>query len=56
MLLGTFLAEGVGMKNTLLLTRTMTQLITAPIAMGLAIVVTGCAGSRYDRSTGESID
>ena len=34
----------------------MTQLIATPIAIGLAIVATGCAGSRYDRSTGESID
>jgi hyperosmotically inducible periplasmic protein len=44
------------MKRTLLLSRTITQLIVAPVAMGLAIVATGCAGSRYDRSTGESID
>jgi len=44
------------MKRILFLTRTMSQLITAPIAIGLAIVVTGCAGSRFDRSTGESID
>lgn len=44
------------MKRTLLLTRTMTQLLTTPIAMGMVIVATGCAGSRYDRSTGESID
>lgn len=44
------------MNKTLLLTRTMAQLITTPVAIGLAIVATGCAGSRYHRSTGESID
>jgi len=54
--LGTFLAKRACMKRILFLTRTMSQLITAPIAIGLAIVVTGCAGSRFDRSTGESID
>ncbi len=44
------------MMKLLVLTRTMTQLIAAPIAVSLAIIATGCAGSRYDRSTGESID
>jgi osmotically-inducible protein OsmY len=34
----------------------MKQLISGPIALGLVILATGCAGDRYDRSTGESID
>ena len=34
----------------------MKRLIGTPVALGLAILATGCAGSRYDRSTGESID
>ena len=47
--------------NTVLLKRRMKQLLGKPLAMGLMIIATsvattGCAGSRYDRSTGESID
>lgn len=32
------------------------RLLSAPIALGMIILATGCAGSRYERSTGESID
>lgn len=32
------------------------QLLGAPLALGLAIVMTSCAGDRYHRSAGESVD
>jgi len=32
------------------------QLLRVPVALGLALFITGCAGTRYDRSTGESVD
>jgi hyperosmotically inducible periplasmic protein len=44
------------MNMTPLLKRSITQLIRSPVALGLVIIATGCAGNRYDRSTGESID
>ena len=44
------------MKTTLLFKRKVRHLIGTPVALGLVILATGCAGSRYDRSTGESID
>jgi hyperosmotically inducible periplasmic protein len=34
----------------------MKQLIGGPVALGLVILATGCAGNKYDRSTGENID
>ena len=39
-----------------LLVERMKHLIGTPIALGLVIVATGCAGDRADRSTGQSID
>ena len=36
--------------------RKLVQILRAPIALGLVIVLTSCAGNRYDRSTGESVD
>src|ERR1041384_5042717 len=42
--------------NARQLTNRMKQLIVGPLALGLLILATGCAGNRYDRSTGESID
>jgi hypothetical protein len=53
---GTRQADGCGMNATLLLKRRLKHLIGTPMALGLVILATGCAGSRYDRSTGESID
>lgn len=44
------------MNTTLLVKRRIAQLIGPPLALGLVIIATGCAGNRYDRSTGESID
>jgi hyperosmotically inducible protein len=44
------------MKTTLLLKRRIAHLLGSPVALGLVIIATGCAGNRYDRSTGESID
>jgi len=44
------------MNMTLLLKRKIAHLIASPVALGMVIMVTGCAGNRYDRSTGESID
>lgn len=39
-----------------LLTQNLRHLV-APLALGMAILATGCApGNRYERSTGESID
>ena len=32
------------------------DLISLPVALGLVIAATACAGNRYERSTGESID
>jgi hypothetical protein len=49
-------SRGLGMNTTLLLKRRITRLIGSPVALGLVIIATGCAGNRYDRSTGESID
>jgi hyperosmotically inducible periplasmic protein len=43
------------MKKTALHLR-LRQLISGPVALGLVILATGCAGNRYERSTGESID
>lgn len=37
-------------------TRHLKRLAGLPVALCLALIVTGCAGTRYDRSTGESID
>jgi hyperosmotically inducible periplasmic protein len=34
----------------------MRQLVGKPVAVGLVILAAGCAGNRYERSTGESID
>lgn len=31
-------------------------LLAVPLALSLAAMITGCAGNRYDRSTGESVD
>jgi|SRR5882672_4829797 len=44
------------MNTMFLLRRRITHLVGTPVALGLTILATGCAGSRYDRSTGESID
>ena len=44
------------MNTTLLLKRNIAHLIGSPVAVGLVIIATGCAGNRYDRSTGETID
>lgn len=38
------------------LKKKLIQLIGVPFALALAIVVTGCAGNQYERSTGESVD
>lgn len=45
----------MGMKTILLVKRRMAHLVGPPIALGL-LIATGCAGNRYERSTGESID
>ena len=37
-------------------TRHLKWLAGLLVALGLALIATGCAGTRYDRSTGESID
>jgi hyperosmotically inducible protein len=44
------------MKTTHVLQQKLKQWLVLPAALGLVIVATGCAGSRYERSTGESID
>jgi osmotically-inducible protein OsmY len=44
------------MNATLLLKRRIAHLVGIPLALGLTILATGCAGNRYERSTGESID
>lgn len=44
------------MNMTLLLKRKIAHLIGSPVALGMVIMVSGCAGDRYARSTGESID
>ena len=44
------------MNTTQLLKRRIKNLIGTPMALGLVIIATGCAGNQYDRSTGESID
>jgi osmotically-inducible protein OsmY len=44
------------MNMTTLTMRKLTQLVGPPVALGLTIIATGCAGNRYERSTGESID
>ena len=44
------------MNTTRMLKQRMKHLIGAPVALGLVILATGCAGNRYERSTGESID
>ena len=38
------------------LKKKLVQLLGVPFALALAIVVTGCAGNQYERSTGESVD
>ena len=44
------------MNTTQLLKRRIRTLFGTPMALGLIIIATGCAGNQYDRSTGESID
>jgi len=44
------------MKTTYLLQQKLKQWIALPLALGLVIVATGCAGNSHERSTGESID
>jgi hypothetical protein len=60
---GTSEAKGQRMKTRLsernkagLRSTKLVRLLGIPIAMGLAILVTGCAGNGYERSTGESVD
>jgi osmotically-inducible protein OsmY len=36
--------------------RKLVQILRGPIALGLVIISTSCAGDRYARSTGESVD
>ena len=36
--------------------KNLLQFLGGPLALALAIIVTGCAGSQYERSTGESVD
>ena len=38
------------------LKKKLIQLLGVPFALALAIVVSGCAGNQYERSTGESVD
>ncbi len=49
-------ASGMKMNMTRLLNRRLTTLLAPPVTLGMVILATGCAGTRYDRSTGESID
>jgi osmotically-inducible protein OsmY len=49
-------AGSARMKKPALLRHKLSKLIATPVALGLVIIATGCAGNRYDRSTGESID
>lgn len=44
------------MKTTLMLQQKLKQWLVLPAAVGLVVIATGCAGNRYERSTGESID
>lgn len=44
------------MKTSSLLKRKLPKLLGTPVSLGLVILATGCAGDRYSRSTGESID
>jgi len=44
------------MNTAYLLQQKLKQWIGLTMALGLIIVATGCAGNRYERSTGESID
>jgi hyperosmotically inducible protein len=44
------------MKTTHMLQRQLRRWIGVPITLGLVVLSMGCAGNRYERSTGESID
>ena len=44
------------MKTTRMLQHQIKRWLALPVTLGLIIVATGCAGNRYERSTGESID
>jgi len=44
------------MNTKLLFGQRIAHRIGSLTALGLVILATGCAGNRYDRSTGESID
>jgi osmotically-inducible protein OsmY len=38
------------------LNRLVRRFSAIPLALGLAVIITGCAGNQYDRSTGETVD
>lgn len=44
------------MNTTIQAKQKLTQLLGTFVVLGLTIIATGCAGNRYERSTGESID